>query len=553
MVQSVVLCACACYKYTDMNKVMLFYPKHDANLTIIEGDEIIAYFEFEKITNKRYFAFSTDEVTFMSEVHEFMLPHIKVLEITTICTNWMEPSQIKVLKKIFKNVKKWYSYPHHLSHVWSAYSFTRPRESDLILSFDGGGDMDDYFYIYSYRSNGIRKLLEVKVNLGKPYRLLGLLSPDLYEAHDGEYDMGLPLSGKKMSLLAHGHVEDMYIKPLERFYYDFMLHYDQKTDSVEENFRMLLDDIGLQGERFISNRKTALDVLATSQYVFEKMVFRYIEPFIEEEIYDRLIIVGGCALNVVLNSKIEKKYNIEVFIPPCPSDCGISIGMAKICNPGIQYLSTAYSDVPPSENGDVKTQLSKYSTHKRISIKELAKLLAEGMVVGTMVGPIEIGPRALGNRSYLASPFVHGMKNRINSKNMKDRESWRPVAPIISLEKLSEYFDTTNPSPYMTFAPKIRDNHRALLKEVMHIDGSARIQTVDKGDGWIYRLIKEFAKITGHPILMNTSFNKQGSPLVNDYAEAELLFRSSGLDALIIAPEGPETVSERIIDLYLKV
>lgn len=530
-----------------MSKEISIYTRHDANLTIAEENTVKKYIEFEKLADKRYFSFDPDGSSFQSQFEKLALPHLDPQEISSVVYNWTNDKQLDVLKRIFPNAGEWKPVFHHISHVWSAYMFTEPRENDLITSIDGGGDLDDYFYIYSFRNGEVHKLLEAKVNLGKAYRVLGLLSPELYKDQAKGYQMDRALSGKKMSLLSYGKVTEVYRKPLEEFYNDFMLNYDEETDSVDKNLGLLLTKIGHGGEKFL-DKNTARDVLATSQDVFEKIIQRHLYPFLKEGQYKRVILVGGCALNVTMNSKIESDFKIEVFTPPCPNDCGISLGAAKISNPSLKILESPFTNIAPTGH----EALAKFKTEyisRDVTLTELASLLNKGLIIATMVGPLEIGPRALGNRSYLANPLVSGMKDRMNSSRVKDREYWRPIAPIVTMEKLSQYFDTINPSPYMTFAPKVRDEYLSLLKEVVHVDGSARAQTVSEKSGWIYRLTKEFGRISGIEMLMNTSFNRKGHPLINDYNEAFNIFKESDLDGIVISES--ELKSEKI-KLFLK-
>jgi carbamoyltransferase len=466
-----------------------------------------------------------------------LLPYINPLEVTSIVYNWLHKNQIEILRKIFINVIEWKPVFHHISHVWSAYMFTDPQENDLIVSIDGGGDLEDYFHIYHFMNGEVNELKEIKVNLGKAYRVLGILSPELNKNQSNGYQMDLALSGKKMSLLSFGTVVDEYKKPLEEFYYDFMLNYDEINDSIDLNLSILLSKIGFANEKFL-NQETSRDLMATSQYVFEKIIQKYLYPFLLEQKYKRVIMVGGCALNVTMNSKIIRDFNIEVFTPPCPNDCGISLGAAKIYNPKLKLLKTPFTFFPPSGNEMLaifeKTYFSKF-----VTLDELALIIANGAIVGTMIGSLEIGPRALGNRSYLANPLILGMKNKMNSDRIKNREFWRPVAPIVALEKLDIYFDTKNPSPYMTFAPFVKKEYTSLLKEITHIDGTARVQTVSKESGWIYNLIKAFGKISGVEMLMNTSFNQKGHPLINDFYEAFNIFKDSDLDCIVISEKEP--------------
>jgi carbamoyltransferase len=528
-------------------QTLSFFARHDANMTLYSGNDLERYIEFEKFAKKRYFSFSTDKRMFQEQMEDLALPHVNPNHVSRVVSNWLTNNQYEILKNFFPRAKEWKSVHHHISHAHSVFMFTEPREGDLILSIDGGGDLDDYFKVFTYQNSQVRELFEVKVNLGKPYRLLGLLSPELYRDRTKGYRMDLPLAGKKMSLLSLGKIVDEFKDPLREFYYQFMQDYDEENDSAEINFRKLLDKIGFEKKRFL-DRDTARNILATSQFVFEETIKNNVYPLLDTGHFERVIVVGGCGLNVTMNSKINSDYGIEVFVPPCPNDCGISLGAAKIDNPNLRMTS-------PFTNANVLNYeyLSKFRQEypiRFLSIDELAAVLSKGAIIGTMIGDLEIGPRALGNRSYLANPFIKGMKNRINSRRIKNREIWRPVAPIVAIEDLSRYFETDNPSPYMSFAPKIRKSYLEEFSEIIHVDGSSRVQTVSAIDGWIYRLIRSFEKITGKGILMNTSFNLKGEPLVQDYKDAFQIFKQSELDAIAIHKENLQ--KEDKIEVFFK-
>lgn len=520
------------------------HTRHDANVTVFDGDNIIIYLEIEKIANIRYFGFSANKQEFIKQFNEYVAPYIIGFEIDTIIGCWLTDGQKDGLIDIFGENIRFENVNHHISHVNSAYVFTDARNDDLILSIDGGGDLDDYFYIYERNGDEFKLLKEVKVNLGKAYRIIGLLSPELYKHQDKGYMMDHALSGKKMSLQSYGNIVSDYMQPVRDYYYNFMDEYDEANDDVTKNLSVLLSKIGHGDKKFL-DALTARDILATSQYVFEQIVTEYLYPFLKSQKYRRLVVVGGCALNVKLTSMINDQLGIEIFTPPCANDGGISLGAAKIHNPTLKKLESPFIKTS-IKNKDHVNQFKSNYTHKQCSLAEIAKMLAGGKTIATVVGDIEIGPRALGNRSYLASPLIKGMKNKLNSKNMKDREIWRPVAPIVTSDKLTEYFDTNLASPYMTFAPQIKQDKRELLKEIMHIDGSARVQTVEK-DNWVYHLIKEFGKITGTEVIMNTSFNSRGCPLINDLSEAFDIFVNSELDAIVIDFDQPSHESKLMV------
>jgi len=510
--------------------IFSIYPRHDANIAIGRGNKILKFIELEKVSNERYFSFERhDKKIFTDQFKELAYSYLKGYDITTVLSNWLNEIQLGVLREFFPKAKQWISYPHHSVHAWSAYVFIKPQEMDLIVSYDGGGELSDYFRIFTYRNEDIHLLSDIRINLGKPYRLLGLLSPELCQdtRQDFTKKPSFSLSGKIMALAALSKINNSYLKPVEKFYNDFHFY------GVQENFRELLEGLKFKDRTLLPKNK-ARDLLATSQYVFEQKFKRHVYPYLKEKRYKRLIIVGGCGLNVTMNSIIEREFRIPIFVPPCPNDCGLSLGLQKMYNHRLEIIKKPMVNLP-IKNYQALQAFRKNFVHKKALIKDLAKMLSQGEIIAVIRGPLEIGPRALGNRSLLANPLIKGMKDRLNL--IKGREFWRPVAPIVSWEKSKIYFDILNPSPYMSFAPKVRAKYRKLLNEIIHYDDSARLQTVNRNDGWIYNLIKQLGKLTNFEILMNTSFNKKGRPLVNDYQEALDIFTSSGIDGIVIENE----------------
>ena len=167
-----------------------------------------------------------------------------------------------------------------------------------------------------------------------------------------------------------------------------------------------------------------------------------------------------------------------------------------------------------------------------VTVSEIAELLHKGKLIGTVIGKIEAGPRALGNRSLLANPCQKGMKDLLNK--VKDREPFRPVAPLVTEEKQANYFEDCPQTKYMSFSPKIRKQHAKKLGEVVHYDGTCRIQTVTKKEAFLHELLVEVGKLTGYEVLINTSFNTKGRPIINDIDEAFALLDGSEIDYLYV-------------------
>lgn len=171
------------------------HTRHDSNVTLFKEDRVEKYLELEKITGERYFSFSTDKEIFKRQFKKWVVPYVDPAEISDVVYSWVTEDQLCVLKDIFVNTVKWKQVSHHISHVWSAYMFTDPKEGDLIVSIDGGGDLDDYFKIYLLKGQEAIELEDIKINLGKAYRILGLLSPELYQDQVKGYKMDRALSG----------------------------------------------------------------------------------------------------------------------------------------------------------------------------------------------------------------------------------------------------------------------------------------------------------------------------------------------------------------------
>lgn len=509
-----------------MSYILSIHTGHDANLAISDKAHILKYIEFEKITGERYFRFLQDE-GFQEEFDRLILPQIEGFksDISKVNLCWLSDIQINILKQYFPNcifeAKK-----HHISHVHSLYSFTRPQENDLIISFDGGGDEDDYFKVYKYHINQITLIEDIKLNLGNPYRILGLISDEIKSRPIFEYETNIHLPGKIMGLAPLGRVAHEYIPELKRFYVNFTTSKGGIKDRLEKLLRAL--NIPFT-ETLKVNREIARNILRTSQKIFEDLFFEKISMHLQS--HHRILVVGGCALNVKLNSTLFEKTNIEIFAPPIAGDCGISLCAAMSDFSDLNNTPFQDSYIGLKARGNINYYVKKYSPIK-VSTNSIAKILAEGHVVATMIGRIEAGPRALGNRSLLANPLTIGIKDKLN--RIKEREFFRPIAPIVTEKSQNLYFENSPMSKYMTFSPRIKKEYKQILSEIVHFDETCRIQTVTKDEVFLYDLLIEFGKITGVEVLANTSFNSKGKAIINDIDEAFELLESTGIDFLLI-------------------
>jgi carbamoyltransferase len=261
-----------------------------------------------------------------------------------------------------------------------------------------------------------------------------------------------------------------------------------------------------------------------------------------------LCLAGGVALNCVANGRIAREAGFEhVWIQPAAGDDGIAIGCAYYGQLAVQkkprsyVMHHAYTGVPFT---DEKINAATSSTPVRLQARswrsndvfaETAKLLSDGNVFGWFQGRSEFGPRALGNRSIIADPRTAAMKEKVN-KRVKHRQAFRPFAPVVLAERANDVFECDGrDSPYMLLAERVRPEWRDKIPAVTHVDGTARVQTIrlDQNER-LYRLLQAFDKLTGVPVLMNTSFNVKGEPIVETPEDAISCFLSTGIDYLAL-------------------
>jgi carbamoyltransferase len=260
-----------------------------------------------------------------------------------------------------------------------------------------------------------------------------------------------------------------------------------------------------------------------------------------------LCIAGGVALNCVANGRIVREAGFDnVWIQPAAGDDGIAIGCAYYGHLAIQskprafvmnhaYLGMEYRDEEVNDAAErwlVRAETR--STRSENIARETAKVLSESHVVGWFQGRSEFGPRALGNRSILADPRKAEMKDILNSR-VKHRQAFRPFAPIVLAERASEIFEGDEDSPFMLLAKRVRPEWRDRIPAIVHVDGTARVQTVRKEtNALLHRLLEEFNAITGVPVLLNTSFNVKGEPIVETPEDAMECFLATGIDYLVL-------------------
>jgi carbamoyltransferase len=421
---------------------------------------------------------------------------------------------------------------HHLAHAASAYYFSGFPEA-AILTIDGRGERATTLHAVG-RGPSIEKLQEVDFpnSLGILYEnvttYLGFLNSS------DEY--------KVMALASYGS---------DRFLSRFRDFVELGEDG---RYRICFADLeaefGPRRRRGEPLEPRHFDVAAALQRTLEESVLGLARWLAAQTGLDSLCLAGGVALNCVMNSRLrDVEIFRRIFVQPAAGDAGTALGSAALIDARErgaaprQQMTQVYLG-PGHSDEEILTELERsklaYSRPQDIA-EATADLLARDQIVGWFQGRMEFGPRALGARSILASPADPQMQDRLNA--IKDREDFRPVAPAVLDEDAAEYFEPGGPSPFMLFVSGVRPEHADAIPAVRHADGTAarpgaataRIQTVSATDAPLFhRLIAAFRARTGIPILVNTSFNTLGRPIVCTPRDALECFFTSPLDALAI-------------------
>jgi carbamoyltransferase len=286
------------------------------------------------------------------------------------------------------------------------------------------------------------------------------------------------------------------------------------------------------------------DLAHALQAVTEEIVLHRVRTLLKTYPARDLVLSGGVALNCVANARILEETDVRrLWVPPCASDTGAPLGSAlwhyhQDLGHGRGFeLKHALYGIAYGEADIVCALEAAGLRHQRMGeaqlIARVAQDLADGKIVGWFQGRFEMGPRALGNRSILADPRRPEMRDLLNAK-VKKREPFRPFAPAVLVERAAEFFEIDQPDPFMTLAPRVRPEARARIPAAVHVDGTARIQTVEReSNPRYYGLIEAFGRLTGVPVLLNTSFNRT-EPIVASPRDAIACYLRSGMDVLVL-------------------
>ncbi len=440
---------------------------------------------------------------------------------------------------------------HHRAHLASAF-FASPFEEAAVVSIDGFGDFSSVMW-----GLGKANQIEVRGSVSFPHSL-GIFYTAFTQF------LGFPKFGdeyKMMGLSAYG--EPRFAEQVRRIVrtegdqcrlnLDYFTHHSKGVEMTWYGGEPVLGSIfsNRMAEEFgdprvprSEIRQKDMDLAASVQLVLEENYFALLNFVQEQTGKTAVCLAGGVALNCVANGMIFERTNFrDVYVQPAAHDAGTSIGAAlyvqhqELKLPRCFEMRHVYYGQEYSDSEVLRALEAAGCKYRKLAENELidgaVEAIAQGKIVGWFQGRMEFGPRALGNRSILADPRSKDMKEILNSR-IKYREPFRPFCPSILAERVSDYFETDYPSPFMVVAYKIKPKQCEVIPAVTHGDGTGRLQTVDREVNPLYwKLIRKFDELTGVPVLLNTSFN-ENEPIVQTPAQAIDCFLRTRIDVLSI-------------------
>jgi carbamoyltransferase len=549
---------------------------HNSAACIIKDGEVVAAVEEERFTRKKFDdGFPSEAIDYCMEEAGITTKDLEcvafydktILKFERLLDNYITLSPLG-LKSFLNVIPKWLHkriwvkeeikkhlkyngeiiFPeHHISHAAYAF-FTSPFNESAILSVDGVGEWTTTAF-----GTGKNTSINLTNDIRWPHSLGLFYSAFTYflgfRVNEGEY--------KLMGLASYGKPKyyDLIMNNLIDVKKDGSIHLNMKYFAYTHANKMLNSKFeelfGCQVRKEDSEiEQIHFDIGASIQLVLEEILLKMVNHVHKETKLDNLCLCGGVALNGVANGRILKEGPFKkIHIPPSPGDAGSAIGCAmyayysifqKERNISLDKDSIIKNNVyvgPEYNNEKIEEFLKLYNIpYEKFEddqlLKKTVELILKQKVVGWYQGRMEWGPRALGNRSILGDPRSEKMKDILNEK-IKHREKFRPFAPSILEEYTSEYFDIDISSPYMLLVAKVKKPE--VIPAITHIDGTGRLQTVSKKSNPLYyNLINEFFNQTGIPVLINTSMNVRGEPIVNTPEDAFSMLLKTDMDAIVM-------------------
>lgn len=482
------------------------YGSHNSALTISKGSEILETVELERWTGVKNAAFCChfplpNPTVVLREILDYFHDKYGVYTYDNLIQNSM-PKELGLLDVIpYKNLV-W--MPHHEAHVYNAI-YQIETEKALVVSFDGGSD-EGHFNIWKVVDNVPEKIHSTSQDVCVPYAAVAhYLMPIKQE--DNWWWGNLTYAGKIMGLSAYGKYDPVLFQKLYDYY---KLQQEDNVNVAHENFQKIFNI----SSTYRFDNVTSYNLAYNNQKVFEAIFYEIVNPFVEEFSDYDLIFAGGGAMNIINNSVWNAK------VSPNPDDRGLSFGLvAGVVKPNITD-STYIGSEPYDDIGDTED----------FSIDELIDAFLDLKIVGFIHDRMEHGARALGRRSIVCLP-QSGMKDKLNSQ-VKHREFFRPFAPMCRDVDVHRYFyNVPSNLNHMTHNALCFDTS---LSSVIHEDGTSRLQIVtEKSEPFVYKVLSRMEERQVTPVLLNTSFNVMGKPIINTFRDARSMMDSGELDIVI--------------------
>jgi len=537
---------------------------HDFATSLTRDDEIVVAIEEERVSRMKY-SIGANSLFPLGRKYCLGAAGISMEDVDAIVADdTLMPSAYFALRDRTEIIR------HHLAHIASAF-YPSPFERAAVLVIDGAGS-------YISEENAVEtatfavaegtSLQEIGKVLGKNWRTDELSTRRIYQFGDSDDSLGfmykavsraigfvfytdgswfLTEDGKTMGLAPYGS---------SRYHDEFRRYLELLPDGQfrlhlrEGGLIEFVDDIAASVKNKVESARfrTYADLASAAQTVLEETMSHMFGHLARATGAKSICLAGGVALNCVANGAVFAKSDFdEIFIQPAAGDAGNAIGCAlygyhnllggeRRRRGGAGWMRHAYLGRSHSAEEIESAVAAAGLPSERIDdpAEVGAQLLSEGKLIGWFQGESEFGPRALGHRSILADPRGAETKDVLNAR-VKHRESFRPFAPAVLEQQASEYFELGVASPYMLLVAPVREEKRSVVPAIVHVDGSARVQTLTReANGIFFDLVAAFFARTGVPVVLNTSFNDRGQPIVESPDDAVAFFARSGLDFMII-------------------
>lgn len=555
-----------------MNILGLNYYYHDTTASIVSDGRLIVAIEEERLTrDKHTWKFPVQAAGKVMEVAGLKPKDIDHVAISIKPSLNMGARLLYGLKNLTnakpfikhelvagrnkqQTFKRWYNntfgglgkkpqvhfIPHHVCHAVGTF-FVSPYEKAALLGIDGAGEWATSYMGYGEGTNITEFRQSYFPNsLGSFYEAI-----TQFCGFQPNYD-----EGKTMGLAPMGDPEPFYDKMRELISIDSdgdikidLSYFSYQFWGHQRFSKKFIDTFGQPRDKKGEFKDNHLNVAAAAQRVLEDRILELSNVLHARTGADYIVMAGGVALNSVANGRVvrESKFK-DVYVMPAAGDNGTGIGASYYVYNKILDKPRNFVHLNPYiGNGYTNEEILKVIKECKLNVEyhedicsEAARLLHAGNIMGWFQGNMEIGPRALGNRSILADPTGPNMKDKINAE-VKHREAYRPFAPSCTVEAAGTFFETEVEDPFMLKVCFVRPEARKLLPAITHVDGSARLQTVRKETNPRYHeLLTRFGELSGAPVLLNTSFNIMGEPIVESPYHAIRCFFSTGLDVLVL-------------------